>query len=73
MRQFLPAPYAELAAGPFAKYFPTSFEIDLNGRTLPWEAVILIPFVDEDLFLSAERELTDSGKLVLTDRERTRN
>lgn len=73
MRAFLPAPYAELAAGPFAEYFPASFEIDLNGRTLPWEAHILIPFVDEDLFLSAERELLDGGKLALTDRERTRN
>lgn len=47
--------------------------IDLNGRTLPWEAVILIPFVDEDLFLGAEQELYAAGKLVLTDRERTRN
>jgi 5'-3' exoribonuclease 1 len=54
MAKFLPPQYAELARGPFAKFFPDGFEIDLNGRTLPWEAHILIPFVDEDDFLSAE-------------------
>ena len=33
----------------------------MNGRTLPWEAAILIPFVDEQLFLEAEVNLLSSG------------
>jgi len=43
------------------EYFPDDFEIDLNGRTLPWEAVILIPFVDEAEFIDAEASLFEDG------------
>jgi 5'-3' exonuclease len=42
-------------------YFPEDFDIDLNGRTLPWEAAILIPFVEEDLFIDAEQSLFENG------------
>lgn len=38
-------------------YFPEEFELDLNGRTLPWEAACLIPFIPEDLFLESEKKL----------------
>jgi len=38
-------------------YFPLDFEIDLNGKTTPWEAVILIPFVDENLIIKHENDL----------------
>ena len=48
----MPGPYLELATGPLKEYFPDDFDIDLNGRTLPWEAAILIPFADEELFLA---------------------
>jgi 5'-3' exonuclease len=43
-----------LAKGKLVEFFPSHFDIDLNGRTLPWEAAVLIPFADEDLFISAE-------------------
>jgi 5'-3' exonuclease len=36
----------------------------LNGRTLPWEAAILIPFVDEELFIMAENNLFESGMVL---------
>lgn len=42
-------------------YFQDDFEIDLNGRTLPWEAAILIPFVDERLFIDSEASLFEAG------------
>jgi 5'-3' exonuclease len=42
-------------------YFPDDFEIDLNGRTLPWEAAILIPFADEQLFIDSEASLFEAG------------
>jgi 5'-3' exonuclease len=67
MKKVLPRPYSELAEGPMNHYFPDSFEIDLNGKTLPWEAVILIPFVDENDAIQAEQSISD--KLNLTERE----
>ena len=38
-------------------YFPSDFEIDLNGRTLAWEAIVLIPFADEAFFIAEEAKL----------------
>lgn len=28
-------------------YYPTSFDTDLNGKKQDWEAVVLIPFIEE--------------------------
>ena len=53
------------------KYFPDDFEIDLNGKTLPWEAVILIPFVDEEDAIKAEASVMSEMKM--TEREIIRN
>lgn len=61
LRQFLPAGYSEIAEGSLKEFFPDDFDIDLNGRTLPWEACILIPFADEELFLEQEKRLFDRG------------
>jgi 5'-3' exonuclease len=36
------------------EYFPLDFDIDLNGRALPWEAACLIPFVDEQKAIRLE-------------------
>lgn len=55
LRAFLPSQYLALAEGVLQEYFPDDFDIDLNGRTLPWEAAVLIPFVDEDVFIEAEQ------------------
>ena len=57
----MPPRYAELAQGPLAEFFPDDFDIALNGRTLPWEAAILIPFADEGLFIEAEQSLFSQG------------
>lgn len=32
---------------PIYHYYPTTFETDLNGKMQQWEAVVLIPFIDE--------------------------
>ncbi len=32
---------------PIIDYYPTSFRTDLNGKQQEWEAVVLIPFIDE--------------------------
>jgi len=57
----LPKEYPNLAETKLAGFFPTDFEIDLNGRTLPWEAAILIPFANEALFLEEEKCMYDAG------------
>jgi 5'-3' exoribonuclease 1 len=61
LRKFLPAKYLSLTEGELTEFFPDDFEVDLNGRTLPWEAAILIPFADETLFLEQEKRLFDRG------------
>jgi hypothetical protein len=42
-------------------FFPQDFDIDLNGRALPWEAACLIPFVDEKLFIENESKMIHAG------------
>jgi 5'-3' exoribonuclease 1 len=32
---------------PVIDYYPVDFETDLNGKQQEWEAVVLIPFIDE--------------------------
>ena len=29
------------------EYYPVKFKTDLNGKQQEWEAVVLIPFIDE--------------------------
>ena len=29
------------------EYYPENFETDLNGKKHDWEAVVLLPFIDE--------------------------
>lgn len=70
----LPEPYHQfLAIDELKEYYPLDFEIDLNGKTTPWEAVILIPFVDENVIIWIENELRDAGKLKLSAKEQERN
>lgn len=32
---------------PIIDFYPTEFEIDMNGKKNPWEGIALIPFADE--------------------------
>jgi 5'-3' exonuclease len=36
------------------EYFPTKFNIDFNGKKMPWETIVLIPFVPEEPILEFE-------------------
>ncbi|KAJ1987934.1 exonuclease II Exo2 [Coemansia spiralis] len=38
---------------PIRDMFPTSFSVDMNGKKMPWEAVVLINFVDIERIRSA--------------------
>ena len=34
-------------SSPIIEYYPVDFKTDLNGKQQEWEAVVLIPFIDE--------------------------
>ncbi|WKX94375.1 hypothetical protein Q1695_011549 [Nippostrongylus brasiliensis] len=54
---------------PIAEFYPTDFRTDLNGKKNDWEAVVLIPFIDEKKLLSA----MENKICLLTQEEKTRN
>ena len=52
----LPAPYRRLmteAGSPVADFYPTDFDVDMEGKRADWEGVVKIPFVDEARLLAA--------------------
>lgn len=67
----LPSSYGPIAKVELKEYFPLDFDIDLNGRALPWEAACLIPFCDEKKFIDQETQMLASHPL--SQEEKTRN
>lgn len=56
----LPKPLQKLmtsnpSESPIHDFYPMNFETDLNGKRNDWEAVVLIPFIDEKRLLEAIR------------------
>lgn len=69
----LPEPYRLLMTSPTSPIhdkYPTSFATDLNGKRQSYEAVVLLPFIDEHELFAAMASVPQS---MLTDRERERN
>lgn len=67
----VPKPFAELMTDPYSpilSFYPSKFEQDLNGKKSPWEAVVLIPFIDEERLLVAVEAV--SGQLTADEQER---
>lgn len=54
---------------PIIDFYPRDFELDMNGKKADWEAVVKIPFIDEDRLLSAMA----TKDQLLTPEERSRN
>lgn len=49
-KELLPEPFRNLMImeqSPIIEFYPVDFETDLNGKKQDWEAVVLIPFIDE--------------------------
>lgn len=71
-KQHLPAAYHHLMtdpASPVYDFYPPEFSTDLNGKQQSWEAVVLIPFIDEKRLLKA----MGPCDAFLTDEEQRRN
>lgn len=54
--KLIPPVYHDLMtdpASPVIDFYPPDFEHDMNGKQNAWEAVVLIPFIDEKRLLSA--------------------
>lgn len=55
-KELLPEAFQSLLteeSSPIIDYYPHNFKTDLNGKRQEWEAVVLIPFIDEKRLKSA--------------------
>ncbi|EAA09254.6 AGAP004430-PA [Anopheles gambiae str. PEST] len=71
-KQHLPSAYHQLMTDPNSSvydFYPVNFATDLNGKQQAWEAVVLIPFIDEKRLLKA----MGPCDAFLTDEEKQRN
>lgn len=57
------------ADSPIIDFYPREFELDMNGKKMEWEAVVKIPFIEEDRLLSAMA----TREHLLTAEEKARN
>src|SRR5690625_1734870 len=54
---------------PIIDFYPRDFELDMNGKKMEWEAVVKIPFIEENRLLSA----MSTREHALTEAEKERN
>lgn len=69
----LPEPMQQLMLrqdSPVCDFYPEDFETDLNGKRNSWEAVVIVPFIDENRLLN---EVSKIDMTSLTADERKRN
>lgn len=71
-KKIVPTPYHELmtsSESPIIDFYPREFELDMNGKKMEWEAVVKIPFIEENRLLKA----MGTKEHLLTPDEKKRN
>ncbi|KAF7191855.1 5'-3' exoribonuclease 1 [Pseudocercospora fuligena] len=71
-KKIVPQVYWDLMtnpSSPIIDFYPRDFELDMNGKKMEWEAVVKIPFIDEDRLLKAMA----TKDPLLSEDERKRN
>ncbi|KAI8622853.1 exoribonuclease 1 [Xylariaceae sp. FL1651] len=71
-KKIVPSVYHDLMTdpkSPIIDFYPRDFELDMNGKKMEWEAVVKIPFIEEDRLLSAMAPKNE----LLTPEEKARN
>ncbi|CAN8071157.1 unnamed protein product [Agarophyton chilense] len=71
--ELLPSPMQELMVNPnssVAKFYPVEFNVDQNGKRNAWEAVVVVPFIEEESLLREVNAIDKEKHFSKIERER---
>ena len=61
-KKLMPEPLRQLMtspSSPIIDFYPEKFDCDMNGKQQPWEAVVLICFINEERLINAMKPIID--------------
>jgi hypothetical protein len=73
--ELLPSCYQQLMrspSSPIHEYFPTTLVLDMDGKARDWEAVVVLPFIDEDRLITIESQYCSEDRLSSDELHRNR-